>query len=139
MILGFSCNLGLFNQLSPALVCFVVAVEGRPDGHHHFGFPDPSHRAPSAPVAQDAIGNDFVSKYYLHVHGIIAALAFVILFPLGSIFIRLLPGRLALFAHVTWQLFTLIVALAAAGLAFHFMKRNPNTVCISLPLPLVLA
>ncbi|EGO59705.1 hypothetical protein NEUTE1DRAFT_121458 [Neurospora tetrasperma FGSC 2508] len=107
--------------------CFVVAVEGRPDVHHHFGFPDPSQRAPSAPVAQEAPGNDRVSKYYLHVHGIIAALAFVILFPLGSILIRLLPGRLALFAHATWQLSTLIVYLAAVGLGIHLIKRDPNT------------
>ncbi|EAA32872.2 hypothetical protein GE21DRAFT_6439 [Neurospora crassa] len=107
--------------------CFAVAVEGRPDGHHLFGFPDPSQGAPSAPVAQDAIDNDPVSKHYLHIHGIIAALAFVILFPLGSIPIRLLPGRLAVFAHATWQLSTLIVYLAAAGLGIHVMNRNPNT------------
>ncbi|KAK3486076.1 uncharacterized protein B0T23DRAFT_245450 [Neurospora hispaniola] len=110
--------------------CFVVAVEGRPDVHHHFGFPDPSQGAPSAPVAQEAPGNDRVSKYYLHVHGIIAALAFVILFPLGSILIRLLPGRLALLGHATWQLSTLIVYLAAVGLGIHLIKRSPNTMSL---------
>ncbi|KAK3954280.1 hypothetical protein QBC32DRAFT_208105 [Pseudoneurospora amorphoporcata] len=111
--------------------CSIFAVEGRPDVHTHFGFPGSGQNAPVAPspVAQGATDMFSVwtpsERYYLHVHGIIAALAFVILFPLGSMLIRLLPGRMALFAHAFWQLLTLLVYLAAIGLGIHIIKQRP--------------
>lgn len=129
-------HLGLVHQLNPALVCSVVAVEGRPDVHNHFDFPGSGQGAPVAQGVPDDV-RDWrpYQRYYLHIHGIIAALAFVILFPLGSILIRLLPRRMALFAHATWQLFTLLVYMAAVGIGIHLIKLRPDMVCISLSLP----
>ncbi|KAK1783091.1 hypothetical protein QBC45DRAFT_400733 [Copromyces sp. CBS 386.78] len=106
--------------------CSISAVEGRPDVHTHFGFPGSGQNAPAAQGATDMFSVLTPSeRYYLHVHGIIAALAFVILFPLGSMLIRLLPGRMALFAHAFWQLLTLLVYLAAVGLGIHVIKQRP--------------
>ncbi|KAK3337973.1 hypothetical protein B0H65DRAFT_309143 [Neurospora tetraspora] len=109
------------------IFCSVVAVEGRPDVHNHFDFPGSGQGAPVAQGVPDDV-RDWrpYQRYYLHIHGIIAALAFVILFPLGSILIRLLPRRMALFAHATWQLFTLLVYMAAVGIGIHLIKLRPD-------------
>ncbi|TID20742.1 integral membrane protein [Venturia nashicola] len=49
-------------------------------------------------------------------HGVIACLAWVIFFPLGAIFIRILPGRLALVMHALFQLFAYILYIIAFAL-----------------------
>ncbi|KAH7631118.1 hypothetical protein B0T09DRAFT_130443 [Sordaria sp. MPI-SDFR-AT-0083] len=102
----------------------ILAVQGHSDAHNHYGFPGSGQNAPVAQGADDGHGR--LDPIYLYTHGIIAALAFVILFPLGSMLIRLLPGRMALFAHAFWQLFTLLVYLAAVGLGIHLIKQDPS-------------
>lgn len=49
------------------------------------------------------------------IHGALLAAAFVGLFPLGAVFVRVLPGRAALWLHVLSQ--TVGFALAVAGVA----------------------
>lgn len=55
-------------------------------------------------------------------HGILASLAFVILFPIGSILMRVVPGRLALFAHAGTQVIAVLIYVAAAGLGIHLVS-----------------
>ncbi|KAE9982612.1 hypothetical protein EG328_010743 [Venturia inaequalis] len=49
-------------------------------------------------------------------HGVIACLAWVIFFPLGAIFIRILPGRFALIMHALFQLFAYVLYIIAFAL-----------------------
>ncbi|QDS71983.1 hypothetical protein FKW77_001490 [Venturia effusa] len=49
-------------------------------------------------------------------HGVIACLAWVIFFPLGAIFIRILPGRLSLIVHALFQLFAYVLYIVAFAL-----------------------
>ncbi|KLU87303.1 hypothetical protein MAPG_06304, partial [Magnaporthiopsis poae ATCC 64411] len=62
------------------------------------------------------------AMYRRSVHGILASLAFVILFPIGSILMRIVPGRLALFAHAGTQVVAVIIYVAAAGLGIHLVS-----------------
>lgn len=49
-------------------------------------------------------------------HGILAALAFVIFFPFGAIFMRIIPGRFAIVLHALTQLFAYTLYIAAVGM-----------------------
>lgn len=49
-------------------------------------------------------------------HGVIACLAFVIFFPLGAIFMRILPGRLSIIMHALFQLFAYVLYIIAFAL-----------------------
>lgn len=55
-------------------------------------------------------------------HGIVASVVFVVLFPLGSILMRILPGRLALWVHGIFQVLTLMVYIAAVGLGIYLAR-----------------
>lgn len=57
------------------------------------------------------------------IHGILAALAFVVLFPLGSIFMRIIPGRFAIWIHALTQLCAYIIYIAAAALGFWMLQE----------------
>jgi len=56
-------------------------------------------------------------------HGVIACLAFVIFFPLGAIFIRLIPGRFAIVVHAIFQLFAYVLYIIGFGLGI-WMASN---------------
>jgi hypothetical protein len=56
------------------------------------------------------------------VHGILAALAFVVLFPVGSVLLRLVPGRVAVWVHVCVQMVAWGVYVAAAGLGVYLVR-----------------
>lgn len=58
-----------------------------------------------------------------NVHGILGALAFVILFPVGSVLMRVLPGRLALWAHALFQVASYGVYIASAGLGIYLVQE----------------
>ncbi|KAK0615629.1 hypothetical protein B0T17DRAFT_496840, partial [Bombardia bombarda] len=60
------------------------------------------------------------------IHGILGALAMVIFFPAGSIFMRVIPGRFALWIHALAQMIAYCVYIAAVGLGLYLMT-NPNT------------
>ncbi|KAI1261091.1 hypothetical protein F5Y18DRAFT_403377 [Xylariaceae sp. FL1019] len=53
---------------------------------------------------------------YRSIHGISAAVAFAFLFPLGSIVMRVIPGKLTWIVHGLVQLIAYILYIAAAGL-----------------------
>ncbi|KAK3390111.1 hypothetical protein B0H63DRAFT_464804 [Podospora didyma] len=46
----------------------------------------------------------------------------VVLFPLGSISMRLLPGRLALWVHALFQMMTACIFIAGAGLGIYLVQ-----------------
>lgn len=52
----------------------------------------------------------------LMAHAIMASIAFVILYPLGAIGIRLLSFKSLVFIHAGWMLFTYSIVIASAGL-----------------------
>ena len=55
-------------------------------------------------------------------HGVLSALAFGFFFPLGSILMRVIPGRAALYAHGFTQLFAYATYIAGAGLGIYFIS-----------------
>jgi hypothetical protein len=57
-----------------------------------------------------------------NIHGILGALAMVVLFPLGSIFMRVIPGRFAIWVHAAAQMIAYIVYIAAVGLGIYLVK-----------------
>ncbi|KAK4169912.1 hypothetical protein QBC43DRAFT_329486 [Cladorrhinum sp. PSN259] len=61
------------------------------------------------------------ASHYRYVHGILAALAMVLLFPIGSILLRVLPGRLGLWAHALFQCLALCIYVAGAGLGIYMV------------------
>jgi hypothetical protein len=68
----------------------------------------------------------------LNAHGIVAALTFVILFPLGGIIIRLpvsIPGLM--WIHVGWQITAYLLALAALGMG-AWLASTLNLVRVTL-------
>jgi len=46
----------------------------------------------------------------------------VVLFPVGSIFMRVIPGRFALWAHGLMQLIAYTVYIAAVGLGIYLVR-----------------
>lgn len=65
---------------------------------------------------------------YRRIHGILAAAAMVLLFPIGSILLRVLPGRVGFWAHAIFQALALCVYIAGAALGIRLvqMVRIPN-------------
>ncbi|KAI1360404.1 hypothetical protein F5Y08DRAFT_317386 [Xylaria arbuscula] len=55
-------------------------------------------------------------------HGALAAVAFGFFFPLGSILMRVIPGRTALYSHGFTQLFAYATYIAGAGLGIYFVS-----------------
>jgi len=56
------------------------------------------------------------------IHGILGALSMVVLFPVGSIFMRIIPGRFAIWIHALAQLVAYCVYVAAVGLGIHLVR-----------------
>ncbi|TPX10073.1 uncharacterized protein E0L32_001270 [Thyridium curvatum] len=61
------------------------------------------------------------ATHYRTIHGILAAIAFIGLFPLGSILMRIVPGKFAIWAHAITQIVAYIVFAAAAALGFYLV------------------
>ena len=61
-------------------------------------------------------------------HGVLASLAFVILFPVGSILIRLGSFRGAWLIHGLFQIFTYLVYIAAVGIGIWIAQQAPAQV-----------
>lgn len=55
-------------------------------------------------------------------HGIIGTVTFALLFPLGGILLRLLPGRLSLYLHAIWQVLALCLAIVTLGMGVWLAK-----------------
>ncbi|ORY62055.1 uncharacterized protein BCR38DRAFT_437282 [Pseudomassariella vexata] len=72
---------------------------------------------------QNGIGFDIQQAMsYRNIHGILAAVAFVALFPLGSIFMRVIPGRFAWIIHGITQMIAYIVYIAGAALGIYLVR-----------------
>jgi hypothetical protein len=52
-----------------------------------------------------------------------AAMAFVILFPIGAMAMRVVPGRSALWLHAITQVMAYILFIAAAGLGIWLVRE----------------
>lgn len=59
---------------------------------------------------------------YRTAHGIIAALCFVVIFPIGAILVRLLPSRHTWIIHAAIQIIGFILYIAAAALGIHLIE-----------------
>lgn len=57
-----------------------------------------------------------ISSAILIAHGVLASAAFVLLFPLGAILVRLLHFRTLVWIHAAVQVFSYLVYAAAAGI-----------------------
>ena len=73
------------------------------------------------------------------IHGVLGSLAMVILFPMGSIFMRVIPGRFAIWAHALAQLVSLIVYIGAVGMGIYLVQtvRIPGQGSMVRHLPLL--
>ncbi|ETS86828.1 hypothetical protein PFICI_00656 [Pestalotiopsis fici W106-1] len=69
------------------------------------------------------IGIDYAkATRYRTAHGALAALAFVGLFPIGAIIMRLVPGRLTWLVHGIFQLIAYAVFISAAALGIYLVR-----------------
>ncbi|KAG8169741.1 hypothetical protein KVR01_000486 [Diaporthe batatas] len=59
-------------------------------------------------------------------HGIIAAIAFVILFPLGAIFLRIIPGRWSVRIHYFVQIIAWLLYIAGFALGVILLRMLPS-------------
>lgn len=55
-------------------------------------------------------------------HGVLGCLAFAFFFPTGSILLRMLSGRKAVWLHAAWQVFGWLLALATLGMGVWMAK-----------------
>ena len=79
---------------------------------------------------QMAAGFDYEQAMsYSHIHGVLAAVAFVGFFPVGAILMRAVPGRFAWVIHALAQVlgYLVFVAAAALGLLLVRMVRLPGS------------
>ncbi|KAJ4300103.1 hypothetical protein N0V88_002772 [Collariella sp. IMI 366227] len=60
---------------------------------------------------------------YRRIHGILAALAFLVLFPVGGVIVRIVPARFAALVHGIFQGVALCVWLVAAGLGIMVVNK----------------
>ncbi|KAK4221538.1 hypothetical protein QBC38DRAFT_491855 [Podospora fimiseda] len=62
------------------------------------------------------------------IHGILAAVAMAVLFPGGSILMRIIPGRFAIWAHGLAQIAALSIFIAGVALGLQLVRivRIPN-------------
>ncbi|KAI1659709.1 hypothetical protein F4813DRAFT_351707 [Daldinia decipiens] len=74
---------------------------------------------------------------YRTAHGIIAALCFVVIFPIGAILVRLLPSRHTWIIHAATQVIGFVLYIAAAALGIHLieMVRIPPSGSSLLQIP----
>lgn len=56
------------------------------------------------------------------IHGVLAAIAMVVLFPWGSILVRVVPGRWAMKVHATMQMVALGVYFLGAALGIWLVQ-----------------
>ncbi len=61
--------------------------------------------------------------YYRTIHGILAATSIAVLFPVGGILMRVIPGRLAIWVHAIFQIVATIIFIVAAGLGIYPRKE----------------
>ena len=60
---------------------------------------------------------------YRTIHGILAAMAFAVLFPIGAMAMRTVPGRSALWLHAIIQVVAYIFFITAAGLGIWLVRE----------------
>ncbi|KAI1864250.1 hypothetical protein JX265_008621 [Neoarthrinium moseri] len=75
----------------------------------------------------DQFGNSVIfdtrsAMFYRNVHGILAALAFAVLFPIGAILMRVIPGRFAWIIHALTQAVAYIIYIVAAALGIYIVR-----------------
>ncbi|KAK3061934.1 hypothetical protein LTS18_005150, partial [Coniosporium uncinatum] len=56
-------------------------------------------------------------------HGVLAALAFVVLFPVGGIIIRVVPSKAAIWIHAGFQVLAYLIYTAAFGLGVWMVRE----------------
>lgn len=56
-------------------------------------------------------------------HGILGAIAMIVLFPGGAILMRVLPGRFAVWMHAVMEIISLAVLIAAVGMGIHLVEE----------------
>lgn len=72
------------------------------------------------PISSGALGNQ---KKTLIAHGVLAALAFVILFPSGAILMRLASFPGLVWVHGAFQIFAYLVYVAGFGLGVYIANE----------------
>lgn len=97
---------------------------GPPDGVPGFGSGNDGGFGSSNGGFRGGVGFDInTATHYRTIHGILAALAFVVLFPVGAIAMRIIPGRFALWLHGITQVIAYILFIAAVGLGIWLVKE----------------
>lgn len=72
---------------------------------------------------QNGVGFDIQEAMrYRNLHGILAAVAFVGVFPLGSIFMRVIPGRFVWIIHGLTQICAYIIYIVGAALGIYLVQ-----------------
>ncbi|KAJ5888466.1 hypothetical protein N7495_008507 [Penicillium taxi] len=88
----------------------------------------------SDPYGDDGYSDFALIPRYLKIHGIVMALAFAVMMPLGALIIRGLKVQGSIWIHAIWQLISwalMIVGLAygvRVGRTLHMIGHNAHTV-----------
>ncbi|CAN8097938.1 unnamed protein product [Discula destructiva] len=90
---------------------------GGDDDNNGFGF------GPGSGGAAVGLGAGFSRSGQVAAHGILASLAFVVLFPLGAIAMATLTGRRAVWVHALVQMVGWVLFVAAAALGFVIVQE----------------
>lgn len=71
--------------------------------------------------------------HYRRIHGILASVVMVLLFPIGSILMRLVPGKFAVWVHGVFQAVAFCAYVAAAGVGIRVvqMVKTPRGSLVS--------
>ncbi|KAJ4409162.1 hypothetical protein N0V82_009541 [Gnomoniopsis sp. IMI 355080] len=101
--------------LIASLIPSAIATYGEDD--YDDGFFSGQQQQQSAEAAAEALEGRIEKA-----HGIIGCITFALLFPLGGIFLRLLPGKLSLYLHALWQVLALCLAIVTLGMGVWLAK-----------------
>ncbi|ROW07461.1 hypothetical protein VPNG_07131 [Cytospora leucostoma] len=116
---------------TPATTLLAIPTNAQFGGFTGFGW---GNQNPYSGNDSDDDDGDIAGYYYgqslssgsgrrtLLIHGILACLAFVILFPLGAILLRLIPGRWSFHAHWVVQMLALVLYIAAFALGVAMVR-----------------
>lgn len=84
------------------------------------------HCKESRPILPSSLGRLLTAVHRSIAHGVLASLAFVVLFPIGSILIRLASFRGLWLIHGLFQIFAFVVYIAAFALGIWMTQQAPS-------------
>ncbi|ERF72626.1 hypothetical protein EPUS_05680 [Endocarpon pusillum Z07020] len=103
---------------------FATALSNPPSSRPPFPRPDkssPSHLTTTTPPPIYRLGGPSIRNWLFHIHGALASLSFLVLYPLGALLLRTSDSRAFNF-HWTTQAFASVLLCLGAGLGWTLSR-----------------